>query len=167
LVIIIKIRVVNICSLSYNIFVERRKMYSNILNKNKDFSFEEYYNDYLKEKERKNNIVFSYKYLDWLESFIKSNGPFSDDLLLYADESEDRSNSLLLSSLQSIISSFTNSEVEYDEFGFQELNNYFYYKGNYYKLNTVYGQGALTYVSIVDKPKTFVNIEEKLEEKKE
>lgn len=106
--------------------------------------------EYINEMIRKDNIVKSQEYLDWLCNFLVIHKSFSDDTWLYHKEEiaeEDYKNVELISTFFHYISetasnqSILGSEEDYGD------TYYFKAKGKFYHTSTYYGQGAVTNIA--------------------
>lgn len=114
-----------------------------------------YISNYIKEIEEKRKIVSSDTYLTWLDKFIEENNTFCDDSWLYNQEEiskESYNNVILLSHFFSYVQELANKQniLTTSEEGDDETF-YLKLKNKYYSISTIYGQGAFTNISKIDK----------------
>ena len=111
----------------------------------------------IEEQEEKINYTASKEYLEWLYNFIKPDKIYDDESALYLmTDSKDKENLLMISYLQKYIEVLaTTQSIENkvdNENSFQALNYIFRYRDRYYQIDTMIGQGAITFISICKNP---------------
>lgn len=110
---------------------------------------------HLEERKQKIEYTGSTEYLDWLYNYIKPEKIYDDETALYElKEGKDRENILKFSYLQKYIEEKAkelNIENIVDKDNeFQILNFVFSYKDRLYQIDTMIGQGAVTFVQLTD-----------------
>ena len=108
----------------------------------------------LDEHERKMNYVSSIEYLDWLFNFIQPDEVIDDESAYYdMEEGKDKENVMLFSILQEVISELAEEQdvpnILDEDNSFQAYNYIFQYKDKFFRIDTVVGQGSITFVSQV------------------
>lgn len=107
------------------------------------------------EREEKIKYTGSEKYLEWLYNYIQPNKIYDDETALYElEEGKDRENVLKFSYLQRYIERKA-EELDVENIldkdnEFQILNYIFSYKDKMYQIDTMVGQGAITFMSLTD-----------------
>lgn len=107
------------------------------------------------EREEKIKYTGSEEYLEWLYNYIQPNKIYDDETALYElEEGKDRENVLKFSYLQRYIERKA-EELDVENIldkdnEFQILNYIFSYKDKMYQIDTMVGQGAITFVSLTD-----------------
>lgn len=107
----------------------------------------EYVNNYIKNRQMKEDKVRSEEYINWLFDFTNKHNFWSDDDWLYKQDElskEEYENTTLLSYFEGYIDALSNEQnlLYEDEDG--DKINYFKLKNNFYKIYTYFGQGAIT-----------------------
>ena len=107
------------------------------------------------EKEEKINSTGTQEYLDWLYDFVEVDKIYDDETALYEmDDGIDKENLLRISYLQKLVDSkaqVQNVENILDKDNeFQILNYIFRYKDRLYQIDTMVGQGAVTFICVTD-----------------
>ncbi len=107
------------------------------------------------EREEKINSTGTTEYLDWLYNFVKENKIYDDETALYEmEDGIDKENLLKISYLQTLVdmkARVQNVENILDEDNeFQILNYVFRYKDRLYQIDTMTGQGAVTFICLTD-----------------
>ena len=117
---------------------------------------------YIEKQVKKQEKVTSEEYRKWLlELTLEKGETLFDDAYLYSDSVDitHKENTECLSWLFSYISGlYSDKGLEVEEQGeyFPELVMFFELKGVHFKIVNIYGQGTVTYIEKVEKPKTFV-----------
>lgn len=107
------------------------------------------------EREEKINSTGTTEYLDWLYNFVEENKIYDDETALYEmEDGIDKENLLKISYLQTLVdmkARVQNVENILDEDNeFQILNYVFRYKDRLYQIDTMTGQGAVTFICLTD-----------------
>ena len=106
----------------------------------------DYIESWLEKKKRLDNLVKSEEYKDWLVSCVDKYGHFSDDSFVYTKDIDEKTKeySQLLSYFFSMIGVLVvEQRASYEEIDY-ETTYYFKLKNNYYEIDTICGQGAIT-----------------------
>lgn len=111
--------------------------------------------DMINERELKIKKVSSQEYLDWLVEFTNKYNHWCDDTWLYNknDINEvDYDNTILLSYFQSYINSIASKQNIFESLGNNgdEFSFYFKAKNNFYRIETICGQGSFTIITKLD-----------------
>ena len=108
----------------------------------------------LNQYEEKKNLVSSIKYLNWLYDFVKPNMVIDDETAYYEmQDGKDKENVALFPVLQEVISELADEQDvpnmldETNEF--QIYNYIFQYKDKFFQIDTITGQGSITFISLV------------------
>lgn len=112
-------------------------------------------------RQKREEDALTKEYLDWLVNYIAKDEhhSISDDDLLYADESDDRTKSMELSYLFGALSHKDIVVVDTNTYDFPGYAIYFTYKGLTYKLETIFGQGSVTIASLYEDKETVETFE--------
>lgn len=107
------------------------------------------------EREEKINLTGTKEYLDWLYNFVEVDKIYDDETALYEmEDGKDKENLLKISYLQTLVDKKAQEQgVEniLDENNeFQILNYVFRYKDRLYQIDTMTGQGAVTFVCVTE-----------------
>ena len=132
-------------------------------------------NDYISNLIRKQTIVKSQEYLDWLITFVKNrkNTSFNDEDVLYDDSLtlKDKENASLISFFYSYITKLADEQSVFPNENMEDEIYYFSYNDEFYEIWTIIAQGAITGISLCKEiiPEDYVIIGRELtnEEKKE
>lgn len=123
---------------------------------------------YFEEIERKDNIVKSQEYLNWLCNFVDIHKYFCDETWLYKQDEiseEDYHKVELISTFFHYISQLADEQfiLEESEDGY-DTSYYFKAKKNYYEITTIVGQGAITSIHKIeyDESKDYVLVDEEV-----
>lgn len=113
-----------------------------------------YFRKYIEEMERKEAIVKSEEYINWLCDFINIHKYFSDETWLYKREEiseEDYSNVELISTFFYYIGELADKQfiLEESEDGY-DTTYYFKVKNKFYEITTIVGQGAITSIKEIE-----------------
>lgn len=121
------------------------------------------------EQERLKKVVRSKKYLDWLVEFTKyqPNASWNDEEITYSNHMAgyDKKYANLLSTFQKEIIELAHEQFilsmpthKYEYFRYQ-----FKLRGNYYETAQLYGNGTISIIKQIDKPKSdFIYVDEKV-----
>lgn len=111
---------------------------------------------YVENLKKIKNKVKSQEYLNWLESFCKSNNEWNDEDILYENiKEEDKENCKIISKFFDYIKTLEieqlvfNDSEKFDRY-YEGDFSYFKYNNNYYYINTICGQGCCTYVKLLE-----------------
>lgn len=101
----------------------------------------------MREKEQS---TLTTEYVDWLTRYVANteNKMLADDDLLYSDDSDDRTKSMLLSYFYNALLNLGFETTVDDSNYFPSTIIYFSYNDIHYKLETIVGQGSVTIISI-------------------
>ena len=107
------------------------------------------------EREEKINSTGTTEYLNWLYDFVEEDKIYDDETALYEmEDGIDKENLLKISYLQTLVdmkAQVQNVENILDEDNeFQILNYVFKYKDRLYQIDTMTGQGAVTFICLTD-----------------
>lgn len=108
----------------------------------------------MEEKERKIQFCGSDTYLKWLYQFIEIGKVYDDETALYSmQDGNDKDMLLMISYLQEYVNrqaEFQKIENILDENNeFQIYNYLFKYQDRFYRIDTMVGQGALTFIECI------------------
>ena len=103
----------------------------------------------------KYNIVRSEEYLNWLNNFISTlpTKSFSDEDFLYDDKIEqyDKNNSQLVSYIDNYVATLAKEQRVFPRSdGTNDFVLYFKLRNNFYSIYTIVGQGATTFIKMLD-----------------
>lgn len=109
----------------------------------------------IEEREAKINFTGSKEYLDWLYDFVKADKIYDDETALYEmEDGIDKENLLKISYLQTLVDKKAQEQgvenILDEDNEFQILNYIFRYKDRLYQIDTMTGQGAITFVCITE-----------------
>ena len=109
----------------------------------------------IEEREAKINFTGSKEYLDWLYDFVKADRIYDDETALYEmEDGIDKENLLKISYLQTLVDKKAQEQgvenILDEDNEFQILNYIFRYKDRLYQIDTMTGQGAITFVCITE-----------------
>ena len=108
---------------------------------------------YFQEKEEKERKVSSQEYIDWIYSYVSTNGGINDEEFLYSEESIDKENADVLEYFLDYIEKLavtqrvlvvTNEDLEFGEEVVVKI------KDKYFNVFRMQGQGSWTYISLLE-----------------
>ena len=116
----------------------------------------EFISGYIAESQRRNSLVRTKEYIDWLYNLATSaeNG-FSDDSYLYAPENEDRYNALLLSYFFGYVEELANKQHIEPTTNSDDFYSVVYkvqILDKFFEMETLAGQGSITFIKEIEKP---------------